>query len=147
VRAAGVVLWEALTGAPLFHAESEGATMYRVLQGCSIPPSHVRQGVPPELDAIVMRALSTRPDDRFDTALEMAEALDEVFPDDAPWSHEIAAWLTSIATDQLRREWTVRESLLGPTRARANADDVHRAPILSLSERVSRSERFYSIEA
>jgi serine/threonine-protein kinase len=115
VRAAGVVLWEALVGRPLFHAGNDAATMVRVLEGCSTPPSQVAQGIPLELDAIVMRALSTRPEDRFGTALEMAEALDRVFADDIARSHEIAAWLTSISADRLRQQWSVRARLLDPT--------------------------------
>lgn len=112
VRAAAVVLWEALTGAPLFHAENETATAARVLEGSSKPPSQMAKGVPPELDAIVLRGLALRPEDRFETALEMAEALDAVFADNTPPSHEIAAWLTAIAADTLCKQWNLRTILL-----------------------------------
>jgi serine/threonine-protein kinase len=113
IHAAAVVMWEALAAAPLFHAENESATMARVLEGCSTPPSALVAGIPPELDAIVMRGLARHPDDRFQTALEMAEALEAVFADDTPPSHEIAAWLAIVAGDTMREQWDARASLLG----------------------------------
>lgn len=112
VRAAAVVLWEALAGAPLFHAENETATAARVLEGVTKTPSQIAKGVPPELDAIVLRGLAPRAEDRFQTALEMAEALDAVFADNTPPSHEIAAWLTAIAADTLCKQWNLRTVLL-----------------------------------
>jgi serine/threonine-protein kinase len=79
IHAAGVVLWEALTGQPLFHGDSEGATLHMILDGCVTPPSYYGGPISPALDAIVMRAVARRPADRFQTALEMADALDAVF--------------------------------------------------------------------
>src|SRR4029079_14330333 len=41
------------------------------------PPSKIRHEVPPQLDKIVCRALARLPEDRFETAEEMATALDD----------------------------------------------------------------------
>jgi serine/threonine-protein kinase len=76
VFSAGVVLWELLTRRPLFRRDSEGSTMYAIMNSPISPPSEHRPGIPRDLDAIVMRALSRNPVDRFDTAEEMGSALD-----------------------------------------------------------------------
>jgi eukaryotic-like serine/threonine-protein kinase len=73
----GVVLWEVLTGRPLFLRSSEAATLYAIMNGPIPPPSKLRSDVPPQLDKIVTRALSRLPEDRFETAEEMATALED----------------------------------------------------------------------
>jgi serine/threonine protein kinase len=73
----GVVLWEVLTGRPLFLRSNEAATLYAIMNGPIPPPSKLRPDVPPQLDKIVSRALARLPEDRYDTAEEMANALDD----------------------------------------------------------------------
>jgi len=71
----GVVLWELLTLERLFRRETEVETMYAVLVGDIPVPSDRRPSIPPELDAIVMKALQREPDKRWQTAREMGQAL------------------------------------------------------------------------
>jgi len=75
VFALGVVLWEVLTGRRLYRRETELATMRAILDDPIPRPSEVAD-VPPELDAVVMRALRKRRDARFASAHEMALALE-----------------------------------------------------------------------
>jgi serine/threonine protein kinase len=75
VFALGIVLWEILTGKRLFRRETELATM-RAIVDEPIPKPSELANVPPELEAIVMRALRKRRDARFATAGEMADALE-----------------------------------------------------------------------
>ena len=77
VFSASVVLWEALAGRRLFAADSEGGVLHRILEGKVEPPSRHAPALAPALDAVVMRGLSVEPADRFDTALAMAEALEQ----------------------------------------------------------------------
>jgi serine/threonine protein kinase len=76
VFSAGVVLWELLTGRRLFGRASDAATLYAIMNDPVPTPSRYRPDVPRELDAIVMQALSRTPADRFDTADDMAAALE-----------------------------------------------------------------------
>src|SRR5579859_484207 len=76
VWAAGVVLWEALAGKRLFAAEDDQSLMGHVLEDVIAPPSEVNPAVPPELDAITLRALERDPDRRFPDARAMATALE-----------------------------------------------------------------------
>jgi len=75
VFALGVVLWEALTGRRLFRRETELATMRAIVDDPIPHPAEIAS-IPPELDAIVMRALRKRKDARFASASEMAIALE-----------------------------------------------------------------------
>src|SRR5207244_4270963 len=75
VFALGIVAWEMLTQERLFEGPSDVESLIRAMQGKIRPPSTVR-GSLPELDAVVMRALDRDPDARFQSAFEMAEALE-----------------------------------------------------------------------
>src|SRR3954467_6502437 len=76
IFAAGVVLWELLTGDRLFQGDT-AATLYQLVNNPISPPSSVSPTVPPELDSIVLQALERSPDARFQTALDMANALSD----------------------------------------------------------------------
>ena len=69
----GIVLYELSTVSRLFRAtqESDYVIMDRIVKGRFPPPSAIRKDYPPELEAIVMRALAIDPDARYQTAQEM----------------------------------------------------------------------------
>ena len=71
----GIVLHEMLTLKSLFEAESYMLTFRKILSLPIEPPSRIRPAVPPELDAIVMKALQRDPARRYQTAEEMATEL------------------------------------------------------------------------
>lgn len=71
----GVLLWEMLAGTRLFLGRNEQETLRKVYEGNIPRPMSLRPEVHPELEAIVMRALSAEPADRFGTAEEMQEEL------------------------------------------------------------------------
>jgi len=76
VFATGIVLHELLTGKRLFGAKTELETLQRVSTAKAQPPSLFNPEVPADLDAVVMRALSLRPEHRYDSGQMMAEALE-----------------------------------------------------------------------
>jgi serine/threonine protein kinase len=69
--ATGCLLYELLALRPPFTGETPLSVVYQHVQDIPVPPSEVSNGVPPELDGLVMRALAKDPDDRFQTAEEM----------------------------------------------------------------------------
>jgi serine/threonine protein kinase len=111
VYAASVVLWETLVGASLFNDRSDAGTFANALRGCSTRPGLRVRGIPPELDAIVMRGLATRPEDRFATALDMARALDGVVAFNPVRPNELGAWLRELGADALEKRAQVPEDL------------------------------------
>jgi eukaryotic-like serine/threonine-protein kinase len=72
----GVVLHEMLTLSPLFGADHDLAILRKVLEMPIRPPSETRPDIPPELDAIVMKALQRDPARRYASAAEMVRDLD-----------------------------------------------------------------------
>lgn len=74
----GIILHELLSGRPLYSRE-EGKELLDVVRAGAIEaPSVFVRGVPPELEAIAMRALSRDPDNRFQTARDFASAITRV---------------------------------------------------------------------
>jgi serine/threonine protein kinase len=78
IFAAGIVLYEAVAGRRLFKGTSDVQTIERVRRCDVKPPSFLNPACPPQLDAILMKALSRDPARRFQTAGEMGEALDDL---------------------------------------------------------------------
>jgi serine/threonine-protein kinase len=99
VYSASVMLWEALTGRRLF-PQNDAITIARmVLDREHAPPSTVTPGVPPELDAIVLKGLARDPEHRWATAHEMAAALERAWPTGS--AREVGEWVRSVAADPL----------------------------------------------
>jgi len=78
VFALGVVLYELTTGARCFSGKTDFERMLGVVRGEYVPPSQLDQCYPPELEAVVRRALATDPARRYETASALMEALEEV---------------------------------------------------------------------
>ncbi len=76
VYSAGVVLYEMLTGQVPFEGPVE-VLLYQAIETPPPPPSQFRPGLDSELEAICLKALAKKPEERFAGAQEMAEALRE----------------------------------------------------------------------
>ncbi|HEY9507918.1 MAG TPA: serine/threonine-protein kinase, partial [Gemmatimonadales bacterium] len=75
VYALGAVLYEMLTGEPPFTGNTAQAIVARVLTESPRPLMTQRHTIPPHVEAAVLTALEKLPADRFTTATEFAEAL------------------------------------------------------------------------
>jgi len=74
----GVVFHELLTGRPL-HGTLDGPDLLEAVRNGQVePPSTFAREIPPELEAIAMRALARDAAGRFETTRDMAEALTRV---------------------------------------------------------------------
>ena len=71
----GAVLYHLIAGRPPFDAPSQSAMMNQVYNALPMPPSQLRSGVGEGVDAVILRALAKRPDDRFASWDEFAQAL------------------------------------------------------------------------
>lgn len=74
----GVILFEGLTGQRPFRADSLFELLRQQIEVPPEPPRSLRGDVPPALEAIVLRALSKDPAQRFQSADEMAQALQQL---------------------------------------------------------------------
>ncbi|MET0385722.1 MAG: serine/threonine-protein kinase [Polyangiales bacterium] len=75
----GIILWECITGKRLFRADTTAGTLHRLLHEEIEKPSHVDPTLAP-LDALLAKALSREPAERFQSAEEFARAIEEVAP-------------------------------------------------------------------
>ena len=71
VYSAGCLLYELLTGRPPFVGDSPVAVAYQHVREPAMPPSDHDTGLPPAIDAIVMKALAKRVEDRYQSAAAM----------------------------------------------------------------------------
>jgi len=137
IFAASIMAWELFTGKRLFEGESEGATVTKVLLDPIPLPSSAARDAPdgptpssrdrasywPALDTIVMRGLEREPSKRFDTAREMATALEEVVP--SATVAQVSTWVESVAAEALRaRTARVQEIESSSADVRQHMDDV-----------------------
>jgi serine/threonine protein kinase len=90
----GVVLHECLTGLRLFHGKNAEEGMMAALNSTIAPPSRTNPEVTPDVDAVVMKALQRKREDRFGTALEFARAIEKAAPG-LIWHPEQSAELVS----------------------------------------------------
>jgi serine/threonine-protein kinase len=93
----GIVLYELLTGKTPFDGETPVEIAMKHLSQAPKAPSKLRPDVPPELDMVVLRALSKNPDDRYQNADEMEADLERVAR-----GRPIAATTVDSATQVLR---------------------------------------------
>lgn len=75
IFSAGIILHEMLTTEKLFRGDTEFALMEKVRKAQVPAPSKFNRRVPPELDAIVLRALARDVADRYQSAAELGADL------------------------------------------------------------------------
>ncbi|HSO31675.1 MAG TPA: protein kinase [Labilithrix sp.] len=106
VWAASVLLWEMLVGRQLF-PETPDALRYLAGAEEITPPS--AHGAPDVLDAVVMRGLARRQDERFQTAREMLVAMERLVTP-AP-ARRVAQWMQKLARDALNKRAALVEEI------------------------------------
>ena len=119
VYAAAVVLWELLTGRRLFAGSTEAETLAKVFDQQLEPPARYVPTLPPALNQIVLRALSSDPKKRFATAKHLASALESVV---SPAStSQVGAWVEATAEEALSRRASLVAKIEGSSRSAVTA--------------------------
>ena len=73
----GIVLYEITLARRLFNAKTDFERMRQIANAQVTPPSEIRPDFPPDLEAIIMKALASDPADRYQTAEQMQLELEE----------------------------------------------------------------------
>ena len=81
VYALACVLYECLTGAPPYRADSAGVLVNAHMSAAIPKPSAARSNVPKGFDAVIARGMAKSPDDRYASAGDLAAAAHEALSD------------------------------------------------------------------
>ncbi|MBW2526217.1 MAG: serine/threonine protein kinase, partial [Deltaproteobacteria bacterium] len=101
VFACSAVLWQALTGKRLFKAKQLVELTHKILNMEVPRPSDIVSSVPKKLDSIVLKGLARSPDDRWSSALAMAEAIEAV--GHLASHREVGLWVRKLGATRLRQ--------------------------------------------
>jgi serine/threonine protein kinase len=74
----GILMWEIITGKPLFLRENDTQVMAAISKGEFSPASQFRFDLPEDFDNLIARALSKNPADRFKDCAAFERALDKM---------------------------------------------------------------------
>lgn len=83
IFAVGILLYEMLTGKRLFIGESDFATLEKVRNAEVTPPQEHNPKIPDALQAIVLKALAKERDERYQTAAELRDDLQQFIIQDS----------------------------------------------------------------
>ncbi len=117
VYSAGVCLWECLVGKRLFRAANDGALVHMILDGKPAPPSRYCDDIPAAIEGVLMKAISRRPEDRYEEAVDFAEALEDAAREakiKLPKQREVGRFIKEIV-GELGRHPVSRRSLTPPS--------------------------------
>jgi eukaryotic-like serine/threonine-protein kinase len=124
VFAAGVVLWEALTGQRLFRGRDPMQALLRLADEGTPPPSRYNRAVTPKLDQLVARALHRSPELRFQSAEEFAEELQTVAARARPG--HVGAYVEKAAADSIDKQRYLLRCIQAPGRVFASHEAIIR---------------------
>ncbi|WNG80369.1 Stk1 family PASTA domain-containing Ser/Thr kinase [Mycobacterium sp. ITM-2016-00316] len=84
VYSLGCVLYEMLTGQALFTGDTPLSVAYQHVRERPVPPSQRNGGISPDLEAVVLKALAKKPENRYQSAAEMHADLRRVGSGNTP---------------------------------------------------------------
>ncbi len=75
IWALGMILYECVTGQVAFDANEFTELIAKVISDAPVAPSHLRPGLPPQFESIILKCLEKNPDRRFGSVRELMAAL------------------------------------------------------------------------
>ncbi len=104
----GTILYEITVGRRLWRGSRENAVR-RIVEEKPAPPTYVRHDYPGDLEMIVMRALEKKPEDRYQSAQEFANALQYFLQDSGARMrshHQLARYLRELYSPEAEAQIT-----------------------------------------
>ncbi len=110
VFAAGIILWEALTWRPLFAGDTHAETLAAVLTQPIVAPSKYATNLTPAIDRVCLRALERDRNQRFASAGEFAEALEQAAASEMASQKAVGRFVAEIARPNIERSRSAMHS-------------------------------------
>jgi eukaryotic-like serine/threonine-protein kinase len=125
VFAAGVIMWEAITGKRMWSDVSEATILKKVSSGEIPSPLSANADVPPALAEICMKALAPSADDRYATAADFRAALEQWLrvSGGAVSGSDVSEYMTSTFAEFRQATRSVVEQHLSATRLSSTQDE------------------------
>jgi serine/threonine-protein kinase len=128
VFAAAVVFWELLTARRLFGGRTDEERVYKVLNVDPPPPSEFCPEISAAVDETVLKGLRSNADERYETARDMAEAIEASMTLASQrvvgeWVSRVGAQSLSGRSETVRQIETTRLTSLPPPRNEAASAD------------------------
>jgi eukaryotic-like serine/threonine-protein kinase len=98
VYSLGATLYSLLTGLPPFAGDDLGEVLRKVQRGEFVPPRSLDPSIDPALEAICLKAIALKPEDRYATCRALAEDVERWMADEPvtawrePWSRRARRW-------------------------------------------------------
>ena len=98
VYALGATLYCLLTGRPPFEGEDIGEVLRKVQRGEFAPPRQLDPSIDPALEAVCLKAMATKPEDRYATSRDLADDIERWMADEPvtawrePFSRRARRW-------------------------------------------------------
>jgi serine/threonine-protein kinase len=99
VYSLGATLYCLLTGKPPFENDDVGVVLRAVQRGEFPPPRSLDPAIDPALEAVCLKAMALRPEDRYGSPRALAEDVEQWMADEPvtawhePWTRAMARWL------------------------------------------------------
>lgn len=74
----GVVMYEMFTGRPPYKGDDHMATLFKHVEGNAIPAARINPQISDELNTIIMRAIATDPDERYQDISKLQQDLENL---------------------------------------------------------------------
>jgi serine/threonine protein kinase len=136
IFSAGVVMWELLATRRLFRGENEYEVIVQIREGLVAPPSQQNPNCPRELDDIVIQALAKSREERWSSAGEMRDAINELRRYYPSTTHDVLQWMECLADEPKQEPDDGAEVLVSADELLAEGSDIesYDEPIDALDE-------------
>jgi eukaryotic-like serine/threonine-protein kinase len=128
----GCTMYRLLTGEYAFPGLTREDRLVKRIREGHVPINDVRPEVPATLARVIDRLLALRPEDRFESAVDVAESLEALLPSSARGRRgrggtaangQPGAGVPSVHSEEESLDWSMIESALRPSSPRARPSD------------------------
>ncbi len=113
----GIVLYQLLTGSVPFKAETPSSVIFKHVYEAPPSPRTINPAISPQAEAVVLKAIAKKPEDRFQNAVEFREALESLVKVQPEKKGEVQKQPAVIAAPPQTSSQTMAAS---PARSRSN---------------------------